>query len=138
MSDRWDLLVKAVDLEHDSDWGVVEVGPWGVKLLDPGERLTEEVLYFKAATDALPSEWPVPIEYVDWGAHIEVCEPANIITPGWVSYLFEDDLDAGSTIRFQAVILDTYDCDECAGDTENDGGQCDHTFGWGLVWYVAP
>jgi len=144
-SPTWAALVDAANLEHDGDWPVVQVSlASGAELVDWQEKLVDEVIY---AQDHGDGQWHLDYstdaDYAEhWDLNDHLYEPANIITPGMLNGLFGEELAAGATVRFQAVVVDTYDCEDCHGqdDDENAGqepvGFCDHTLGWALIWAV--
>jgi hypothetical protein len=136
-SPAWEVCVQAERLEHELDWDAIEVT---LAAVDQVESFVEEVIYFDNSTgEWLPDMMVVSGPEQGWDVHWRLFEPANIITPGLLYGLFEDDLEAGATVHFQPTVADTYDCDDCRDDPEAQAaGQCDHTLGWVLVWAIQP
>jgi hypothetical protein len=138
-SPRWSALIDAANLEHDGDWPVVQVSlASGAELVDWQERITEEVIY---ANDRGNGTWSLdyqvdhPYGGDDWAVSANLYEPANFVTPGLLDGLFGGDLEQGATVRFQCVLTDSYDCEDCRDGEQPEGG-CDHLIGWSLVWAI--
>lgn len=139
---RWIALIDAANLEHTGDWPVVQVDlAIGAELVDYQDRITEEVIYAQPMGPhggQWQLDYTVDYPYGDaenWTVNAELFEPANIVTPGLLDRLFGEEMEAGATVRFQCVVVDTYDCEDCEGGDGPEGG-CDHTFGWALVYAI--
>lgn len=142
-SERWSRCIDAANLKHTGDWPVVQVDlSMGVELVDWQDRIVEEVIYAqpkgpRGGQWALDFSTSYPyFEEGGWVTAAELFEPANIVTPGLLDLLFGEELEAGATVRFQCVVVDTYDCDDCRDDEDADTNECDHTLGWALVYTI--
>lgn len=118
----------AAHLDRELDWPVVQVTPPGRALaLNYDSRIVEEVIYWEAGKIVdlwTRNGWD--LEQV----HVEVMQPANIITGDWLYGLFFADGNL-SPVTYEPTIVDSYTCDECPPE-----GDCtaDHNVGWALVW----
>lgn len=148
-SPLWSVLIDAANLEHDGDWPVVEVAPVGglpvggafiTMRLDYSERITsDEIIYADDNGPGWLFTYSLDTPYDLWDVRLDLQEPANIVTPGYLMRHFEDALNAGETVRFQCVEVDTYVCDECR-EQEDLQDRCinDHLLGWALVYASTP